>query len=146
MPRHGCRARLLKVQVFAMGQPRSTTGTSPASDTGKAQSLDEWCAYHWKNGVQVPELPPLERLLVRTRNNLYEIIVIDPVRAEVMVRGGRFFPEFVKAVICGSSVGSGFLKLHGIYPGFCLELHSAQQPIVTSPVREITRTVDDQRM
>ena len=118
----------------------------PAPDNGKAQSLEEWCAYRWKNGVQVPELPPLERLLVRTHNNLYEIIIVDPVRAEVMVRGGRYFPEFTRAVVCGSSVGSGFLKLHGIYPGFCLELHSQQLPVVTSPVREITRTEDSQRM
>jgi hypothetical protein len=127
-----------------MGQPRSNTGTTTAtaSDSGKAQSLEEWCAYRWKNGVQVPELPPLERLLVRTHNNLYEIIIVDPVRAEVMVRGGRYFPEFTRAVVCGSSVGSGFLKLHGIYLGFCLELHSRQLPVVTSPVREITRTED----
>jgi len=129
-----------------MGQPRSTTGTSPAPDSGKAQSLEQWCAYRWKDGVQVPELSPLERLLVRTRNNIYEIIVVDPGRAEVMVRGGRYFPEFTRAVVCGSSVGSGFLKLHGIYPGFCLELHSPVHPVVTSPVREITRPEDSQRM
>jgi hypothetical protein len=129
-----------------MGQPRSNTGTSPALAGGKAQSLEEWCAYRWKNGVQVPDLPPLERLLVRTSNNLYEIIVVDPGRAEVMVRGGRYFPAFTRAVVCGSSVGSGFLKLHGIYPGFCLELHSQLQPVVTSPVREITRPEDAQRM
>ncbi len=129
-----------------MGQPRSMTGTSPAPDTARAQSLEEWCAHRWKNGVQVPELAPLERLLVRTRNNLYEVIVIEPSRSEVMVRGGRYFPEFTRAIVCGSSVGSSFLKLHGIYPGFCLELHSDAQSVVTSPVRDITRPVDDQRM
>jgi hypothetical protein len=129
-----------------MEQPRSNPGTSPAPDSGKVQSLDAWCGYGWKNGLQVQDLPPLERLLVRTRNNLYEIIVINPVRAEVMVRGGRFFPEFASAVVSGSSMGRGFLKLHGIYPGFCLELHSNEQSVVTSPVREITRPVDSQRM
>jgi hypothetical protein len=77
--------------------------------------------------------------MVRTCNHVYELIVLEPASAEVMVRGGQYFPEFTRARVGGSSLGGGFLKLHGIYAGFCLELHSEAQAIVTSPVREITR-------
>lgn len=130
-----------------MAQPRSTAGTLPARDTARrAQSLDEWCAYRWEAGVQVPALSPLERLLVRTRNTIYELIVVDPARAQVMVRGGRFFPEFTRAYVGGSSLGGGFVKLHGIYAGFRLELHGPEQAIVTSPIREITFAEDGEQM
>jgi hypothetical protein len=53
------------------------------------------------------------------------------------VRGGKFFPEFTDAHVAGSSLGGSFLKLRGIYVGFCLELHRGTHTIVTSPVRSI---------
>ena len=96
-----------------------------------AHSLDAWCAYLWRDGLQIPALKPLERLLVRTCNHLYDIVVVDPWRAEVMVRGGEFFPQFTRARVNGSSMGGGFLKLYGIYTGFRLELHADDQAIVT---------------
>jgi len=122
-----------------MAQTRSSTGTSIGRTTSSVHSLETWCSYEWRNGVQVPTLEPLDRLMVRTCNHVYELIVLEPTSAEVMVRGGQFFPEFTRARVGGSSLGGGFLKLHGIYAGFCLELHSEAQAIVTSPVREITR-------
>jgi hypothetical protein len=111
-----------------------------------AHSLDSWCACGWRDGLQVPALPPLEHLLVRTCNHVYELIVLDPLRAEVMVRGGCYFPEFTRARVAGSSLGSGFLKLHGIYTGFRLELHADEQAIVTSPIRDIVRDADGAQM
>jgi hypothetical protein len=118
--------------------PRTSAGRAQAS----AHSLDRWCAHEWRNGIQIPALEPLDRLLVRTCNHVYEVIVLDPCAAEVMVRGGHYFPEFTRARVTGSSLGGGFLKLHGIYTGFRLELHSEAQAIVTSPVRTISRGTD----
>lgn len=120
----------------------SQSSISPGAGQGRAHSLDRWCTYQWRDGIQVPDVSPLDRLLVRTRNHLYDLIVLEPWRAEVLVRGGLFFPEFTRARVGGSSMGGGFLKLHGIYRGFCLELHSDDQAIVTSPVREITLAAD----
>jgi hypothetical protein len=114
----------------------------PGQHIEQAHALDRWSAHHWRDGLQVPSLSALERLLVRTRNHIYELIVLNPGRAEVMVRGGRFFPEFTRASVGGSSLGGGFLKMHGIYTGFCLELHAADQAIVTSPVCEIRSAAD----
>jgi hypothetical protein len=124
---------------------RSMTSRAPTSRPAaqvRAQSLERWSAYHWRDGIQIPDAAPLDRLLVRTRNHVYDIIVLDPRRADVLVRGGVYFPEFTRARVGGSSMGGGFLKLYGIHPGFCLELHADDQAIVTSPVREISRAVE----
>jgi hypothetical protein len=112
-------------------------------ELARAHSLDRWASHNWPDGLQVPDLAPLDRLLVRTRNHLYELIVLEPHRAQVLVRGGRHFPQFARVVVAGSSVGGGFLKLHGIYQGFRLELYTGSQVIITSPIREITRTDDE---
>ena len=101
--------------------------------------LDTWSHHDWTEGVQVDALPPLDALVVRTRNSTYEITVLSPRTGEVLVRGGRFFPEFTRARVGGSSLGGSFLKLRGIYVGFCLELHDGSQRIVTTSVQTIAR-------
>jgi len=50
------------------------------------------------------------------------------------VRGGAFFPEFTRVRVAGSSLGGSFLKLHGVYLGFRMELADGGRMIVTSPV------------
>lgn len=129
-----------------MTHPSASAIPTPATSQSLAYTSDAWCAYPWEsNGVQVPALTALERLRVRTCNSVYEIIVLNPWSSEVMVRGGRFFPEFTRARVGGSSLGGSFLKLHGIYVGFRLELHAEDQAIVTSPVREISPVADGGR-
>ncbi len=73
-----------------------------------------------EHGVHLPDLAPHDHLIVRTRNSTYEIIVLVPHTASVMVRGGAFFPTFTPARVAGSSLGGGFLKMHGVYAGFQL--------------------------
>ena len=99
--------------------------------------LDTWTAEEWKNGVQIGQLEELETLSVETMNSTYEITIINPATAEVLVRGGQFFPERTQAQVSGASLGGSFLKLHGIYVGFKLELLAGDNRIITSPVRRI---------
>jgi hypothetical protein len=101
--------------------------------------LDTWAGHGWNGGVQLESLPELELLSVETRNSVYEIAVVSSPTGEVLVRGGKYFPEFVPARLAGSSLGGSFLKVRGIYVGFNLELELGQGSIVTSPVRSITR-------
>lgn len=100
--------------------------------------LDRWAAHDWTNGIQLDrgdlDLAPL---YVRTRNTLYEIVVLSGRTRDVLVRGGRFFPERTRAVLAGSSLGGSFLKMGGIYVGFRMELHHLRQRIVTSPIVSI---------
>ena len=79
----------------------------------------------------------MERITVRTENSTYEITVICGRTGDVLIRGGRFFPEFTAARLAGSSLGGSFLKLRGIYAGFSLEIHFEKRLIITSRVRKI---------
>lgn len=106
-----------------------------------AAQLEFWTRRTWDDGVQVDQLRALDRLQVRTRNSLYDIIISGS--GDVMIRGGRFFPEYTRAVILGSSLGGAFLKLGGIYRGFSVEIVFDGTRIVTSPVEVVSSVAPD---
>ena len=106
----------------------------------RAGSLDRWTQFEWSRGVQVDGLVPLDTLTVRTRNSRYELTVLSPATGEVLVRGGRFFPEFTRVRVSGSSLGGGCLKQRGIYVGFLLEFAHAGQTIRTTRVQTVEKT------
>jgi hypothetical protein len=103
-----------------------------------AATLDRWTAHDWSLGVLLPHLAPHDRLIVRTRNSTYELVVMVPHTASVMVRGGAFFPTFTPAHVAGSSLGGGLLKLHSVCPGFQMELVTDDLPIITTRVRMVS--------
>ena len=99
--------------------------------------LSAWQTYAWRDGIQVDQLTALDRLTVRTRHSTYEIILVSPATADVLVRGGEFFPEFTKARLAGCTLGGSFLKLRSIHIGFHMEFALGDGVIITSPVRTI---------
>jgi len=99
--------------------------------------LSSWTAHDWRDGVHVSDLSALERLIVTTANSTYEIILVSPANADVLVRGGAFFPVFTPARLAGSSLGGSFLKLRSVHVGFRLELGTERGFIITSPVRTV---------
>ena len=99
--------------------------------------LDAWSGHHWQDGIQVEQLSDLSKLTVLTENSSYEITIICGPTGEILIRGGRFFPEFTAARLAGSSLGGSFLKVRGIYVGFSMEIHDSERSIVTSRVRAI---------
>jgi hypothetical protein len=99
--------------------------------------LSSWSAHDWRGGVNVDELAALERLIVTTANSIYEIILVAPANANVLVRGGAFFPVFTPARLAGSSLGGSFLKMRSIHVGFRLELGTESGVIITSVVRTV---------
>ena len=105
-----------------------------------AANLDTWSHYAWTDGLQIEALPGLESIEVRTKNSVYEITVMAPHAGEILVRGGRFFPAYTRAVLAGATLGGSFLKRHGIYVGFLMELQHAGQTLVTTRVQSIVRT------
>ena len=81
-----------------------------------ASLLDTWIAHDWSDGIQLASLKDLTEIHIRTRNSIYEIIVIDHQAGEILIRGGRFFaamcltrtfclrmPRRGLRIICGSS-------------------------------------------
>ena len=97
--------------------------------------LSTWSTRDWSDGIHVADLSPLERLIVRTANSTYELIVLCPATGSILVRGGAFFPVFMQARLAGSSLGGSFLKLRSIHVGFRLEFNSDRGFIITSSVR-----------
>ncbi len=109
-----------------------------APSSGATVSLDTWAERDCNDGIQIDSCSALDRIVVRTLNNVYEVIVLDGGAGEVMIRGGRFFPEFSRARLAGATAG-GKVKSLGIYVGLRMELYVDDQPIVTSKVRRISR-------
>ena len=99
--------------------------------------LDTWVNHDWSDGLQLESVDDFTEIHVQTRNSIYEITAIDGFSREILVRGGRFFPERTPAHLAGSSLGGGFLKLGGIYVGFSLEIVSSEDTIITTHVRSI---------
>jgi hypothetical protein len=104
--------------------------------------LDTWSSHSWTEGLQLEAMHDMEKLTVRTENSTYDITVISGRTGEILIRGGRFFPEFTPARLAGSSLGGSFLKLRGVYVGFSLEVHFDQRMIITSRVRNISLPIE----
>ena len=113
---------------------RSAVLPAPVPSSGV---LSSWSAHDWRGGVRVDDLAALERLIVTTANSTYEIVLVSPAHAQVLVRGGAFFPVFTQARLAGSSLGGSFLKLRSVHVGFRLELNTDRGFIITSPVRTV---------
>jgi hypothetical protein len=109
-----------------------------ASHVNCSALLDTWSSHEWTDGVQLETLRDMENLQAGTENSVYEITVISGRSGDILIRGGKYFPEFTPARLAGSSLGGSFLKLRGIYIGFNLEIHFDQKMIVTSRVRTIS--------
>jgi hypothetical protein len=133
-----------------MLKPHETTRTAapgvaheqPAPET-TVSSLDIWVRRDWTEGVDMTALTEFQQLHVRTRNSVYELVVVDRM-GEVRVRGGRHFPDWTKARLTGSSAGGSLLKSLGIYLGLGMELETEERRILTSPVHTII-TLNAQR-
>jgi hypothetical protein len=90
-------------------------------------------------GMQLDECSPLDRLVVETRNSVYDIVVVSPKDGDVLVRGGRLFPDFCNAQLVGATAGGHTIKLLGVYVGLCLELFADHRSVTTSPVAAVYR-------
>jgi len=121
--------------------------TPPATDTSEVRVptsglLAAWSAHDWRGGVHVDDLSALDRLVVKTLNSTYEIILVSADSAQILVRGGAFFPVFTRARLAGSSLGGAFLKLRSVHVGFRLEIGTERGFVVTSPVRSVERALE----
>jgi hypothetical protein len=93
----------------------------------RAALLDAWSEHEWTNGIQIEQMAELETLAVRTKNSVYEITILCGGTGEVLVRGGKFFPERTPALLAGSTFGGSILRMGGIYVGMKMEI--APQPV-----------------
>ena len=102
-----------------------------------ASLLDTWVSRDWSDGLQLQSVEDFSEIRVRTRNSVYEIVVIDHQAREILIRGGKFFPERTSAHLAGSSCRGSFLKIGSIHVGFNMEIVASQGTIVTSTVQSV---------
>jgi hypothetical protein len=104
----------------------------------QAITLESWTDCAWaQRGLQLEALDSLQVLRIRTRNSTYHLAHAGGGPGEILVRGGRYFPDWTRVQLAGASLGRGCLKRHGIYAGFRMEFYSAGRRVVTSPVLSI---------
>jgi hypothetical protein len=104
--------------------------------------LSAWEEHDWGNGLSLDRLAALDRVLVRTRHSVYEIIVSTPATGDVLVRGGAYFPEFTPARLAGSTLGGSFVKVRALHVGFRLEFTLGREFVLTSAVQSIDKFAD----
>ena len=88
-------------------------------------------------GVILGMLGACDTIHVRTRNNDYEIFLLDPKSGRALVRGGEYFTEPVEATVSGSTFGGSMLKSGWIGVGLRMEIYANCRRTVTSPVQSL---------
>lgn len=113
----------------------------------KVATLDGFTDMVNKNeGLHLTEIDAGKTVIVKTENSTYTILVLDPFKGEVVVTGGKFFPEPKRCILSGSSLGGALLKTRWIGMGMRLEFYSRDEastdsdifPLVTSTVQSIS--------
>ena len=89
------------------------------------------------DGIGLIDVDAFTTLVVRTDNSVYRITILTPHLREVLVQGGKFFPERTRACLSGSSFGGSCLKMGWVGLGLHMEFHAGDQWIITSHVRAI---------
>ena|SRR5436190_23517684 len=90
------------------------------------------------DAIQVDSCPVFQWIVVRTRRSVYDIIVLSGDAGEVMVRGGRYFPEFRRATIVGSTLGGSAVRVGSICAGCHMELEVDGKSFVTSRIQAVS--------
>ena len=89
--------------------------------------------------IQLEMCSEHEWIVVRTRSSVYDVVVLSGNTAEVMIRGGRFFPEFRRATVAASILGGAGVNLGSICVGMHLLLDDGEKPVITSRIQTVSR-------
>src|SRR5262245_23450023 len=106
----------------------------PRNRTLDGFALEPGCS----EGVAVQSLAAGTRLTVSTRNNRYQVIVLDPFTRQVTVSGAPTLRERIEGRLEGATTGGSVLRLGWIGVGLRMELSTNDRRITTSAVRSVT--------
>jgi hypothetical protein len=91
-----------------------------------------------REGIGIDAITDGTPVTIQTRHSTYELIVRDGPRHDVLLRGGRLFPEWTDARLNGSTAGGSAIRSGWIGIGLRLEIVVDGQPFTTSPVQSIS--------
>jgi hypothetical protein len=89
--------------------------------------------------IHIDSCGPREAFVVRTRSSIYELIVLRGAQGLILVRGGRHFPKFRRALFLGSTADGDLVTPRTIEIGFRMKCLSGNRSFVTSVVQSICR-------
>jgi hypothetical protein len=88
--------------------------------------------------VHLDSCREFDRIVVRTRHSVYELTVLRGTDGDVLVRGGRAFPEFRHARLEGSTAGGSALSVRSVDVGRRMELQVDGRRFVSSTIQAIS--------
>jgi hypothetical protein len=89
--------------------------------------------------IQIDSCAARETIVVTTRSSVYELIVLRGAQGLLVVRGGRHFPKFRRALFLGSLADDGAVAPRTIDIGLRMRFVSGNRSFLTSPVQSICR-------
>jgi hypothetical protein len=89
--------------------------------------------------IHIDSCATRETIVVTTCSSVYELIVLRGDRGHILVRGGRDFPKFRRALFIGSMADDGSVAPRTIDIGLRMRFISGNRLFLTSPVRSICR-------
>lgn len=89
--------------------------------------------------IHIDSCAAREAIVVRTRSSVYELIVLRGPQGLILVRGGRHFPKFRRALFLGSTADDGLVAPRTIEIGFRMKFVSGDRSFLTSVVESICR-------
>jgi hypothetical protein len=127
-----------------MDFPNASSAVDPAPSpvagrtTVRAATLDSFvleagCA----EGVAINSVEPGCVIRVKTRHSVYRLLVLDPAKRHVLVKGGTPFPELTEARVEGATWGGSLIKAGWVGVGLRLEICDGRQRVLTSWVRSV---------
>ena len=87
--------------------------------------------------ILIESLNPFDKILLRTHNSDYRILLLDPKTGRVFVEGGDYLLEPNEALVKGSAVAGDALKPGTISVGCRLEMWMDERVFLTSPIKSM---------
>ena len=88
--------------------------------------------------IHIDSCAEWETVVANTRSSVYELIVLRE-DGDVLVRGGRHFPEFRLVLFLGSTADGSSLNPRTIDIGRRIAFKVGARCIITSPVQSLSR-------
>ncbi len=89
------------------------------------------------NDVQMASLNPFDTVLLRTHNNDYRILLLDPQTGRALVEGGDYLVEPNEALLRGSAIPGSEFKGGWICAGARLEIWVDERVLITSTIKSV---------
>ena len=88
--------------------------------------------------IYVDSCAARETIVVATRSSVYELVVLRGNRGDVLIRGGRHFPEVTPVLFLGSIADDGSVESHTIGIGRRMKFVCGARFVITSPVESLS--------